>query len=132
MAIEVAQDIEVGNVGAIATTAEGVGYYLVEFTGLPYADQTGELKYNCYWLFEIQRNPYWYYHTKEATVVSMMHVVDTDVQLQYMSPSNLPLVKYKLEEFKKRRASKIARDSHCAILDHILKRDSLKYDDDSE
>ena len=93
IAVEVSKDIEVGSVKAIATHGEGIKYYLVEFTGTPYADQTGEIKCDCYWLYESHMNLYCCYHKQESTVVRIIHVVDTDVQLEYIIPSNMPAIR---------------------------------------
>lgn len=79
---------------------------------------------------------FWHYYSQEATVVSVMHVFEIDVQLECISPTNMPtcniIVRYRLDRCKQKKLRKIAWELHCAILEQIVRRDGLKYDDASD
>ena len=65
--------------GAVATEDNEApyGYYLVEFTELPYTDQVdGLLKCNANWLFPLSRETHWYTNeTGDDTVIYLINVV---------------------------------------------------------
>ena len=123
----VANSVVIGEFGAVATDAIDApdGYYLVEFTGLPYTDQDdGLLKCNANWLSPFHRARHWYINQPGLdTVIDMITVVSTSVEMLPLSASNMP---------PKQRtaigAMKITEDAHHFIGDEILLRDRLEYD----
>lgn len=87
-----AASIKEGNIGAVvADNPESNGYYLVEFTGLPYTyQQTGELLCNCNWLYKVNRCPSWYGPFNVGPIVRVLNIVDTNVHLMPIDPGNIP------------------------------------------
>ena len=71
----------VGEFGAVATENDEApdGYYLVEFTGLPYTDQVDRLlKCNANWLFPLSRATHWYKNEPgDDTFIDLINVVST-------------------------------------------------------
>ena len=127
----VADEIEVGNVGAVVTsdTECKEGYYLVEFTGEPYTDQqTGELKCECNWLYPLPESPSWYTFSTEKTIVELLNVVATNVEMDEMSPNIYPRNQQMRKECRKKNGKRITNDARCEILDEIIRRDDLEYD----
>ena len=123
-----ADSIKEGNIGAIVTDdPASAGYYLVEFTGLPYTDQrTGELLCNCNWLYKVDRCLDWYRISNIGTIARVLNIVNTDVELMPIGPSNMPKTNQK--KCKEQGGKKISRDSHLAILDEIFVRDTIEFD----
>ena len=84
----------VGEFGAVATDDDEApdGYYLVEFTGLPYTDQVyGLLKCNANWLFLLSSSTHWYTNERGYdTVIYLINVLSTGVVMLPISPSNIP------------------------------------------
>ena len=123
----VANCVVIGEFGAVATDAIDApdGYYLVEFTGLPYTDQDdGLLKCNANWLSPFKRARHWYINQPGLdTVIDMITVVSTSVEMLPLSASNMPP-----NQRTAIGAMKITEDAHHFIGDEILLRDRLEYD----
>ena len=82
-----AQGMDVGQIGAVATSDEQCpdGYYLLEFSSLPYTeqDEIGYLKCKGYWMYKLPMAPHWYYTSyREEVAVDLMNVVMTGVQME--------------------------------------------------
>ena len=89
----VAQSIVVGEIGAISTADEDTndGYYIVEFTSLPYTDQSdGTLKIEVNWLFEVKGARKWFTKSAVRDTFNLVNVVSTGVVMLPISPSNMP------------------------------------------
>ena len=143
----VGSEIKIGNVGAISTSDEKEkdGYYLLEFTSLPYTDQDisdeddnddvvadgcASLKCKVRWLYKLPGTRHWYYNPNEPVpdVVDVMNVVLSNVEMISLTDDHFP--KRKKSQAKKWKAEMISRDCHEFILDEIIRRESLEYDPD--
>jgi hypothetical protein len=122
----------VGQIGAIAADPEEEdsrdGYYLVEFMGLPYTEQTenGSLKCRGRWVHELDRAKMWFYKSEDETVIDMVNVVETDVIMEPFAPDNMP--KFMRKQAQDLCALRIDEGSHNIILDEIWNRERLEYD----
>ena len=127
----VAQSIVVGAIGAIATSDEAAkdGYYIVEFTSLPFTDQSegGTLKVEVNWLFQVEGARKWFTKSAIEDSFDVVNVVSTGVEMLPISPSNMP-PKRAQKRAQKNEALKISEESHNLILDEIMRRDRLEYD----
>lgn len=127
----VAQTVVVGEIGAVATDDEEAadGYYLVQFTGLPYTDQApgGSLKCEAKWLNPVPGARKWFTKSVEDTAVNLVNVVSTGVVMLPISQSTMPPSRVR-KEAEKRNALKISEESHNFILDEITRRERLEYD----
>jgi hypothetical protein len=127
----VAQSVVVGAIGAIATADDEAadGYYLVEFTSLPYTDQRagGTLQCDFNWLYPFPRARKWFTKSAAKETFDLVNVVSTGVVMLPISPSNMhPKRVHKTAE--RNKALKISEDSHNFILDEIIIRERLEYD----
>ena len=126
----VAESIEPGSIGAIATADETTdGYYLVQFSGLPFVEQdgSGALLCECYWLYPIPGARKWYTRSEVAHTVDLTKVVDAKVEMNSMSQGNMiPAGARRLLDGK--IAEKISETSSYFIVDEILRRERLEYD----
>ena len=126
-----AQTIEIGGYGAVATADEDSleGYYLVEFLGLPYTDQeTGALKCDCNWLNPVPRARMWYTKSNLETKVNLVNVVATQLELMPISPSNMISNRGLRRDAEAKNAMNISVGTHNSILDEIKRRERLEYD----
>ena len=127
----VAQSVVVGEIGALATADVDAadGYYLFEFTSLPYTDQVvgGALKCDVNWLYPLPQARKWFTKSVECDSVDLLNVVSTGVDMLPISQSNMPPSK-RQKEAKANGALKISEESHNFILDEIIRRDRLEYD----
>ena len=89
----VSNSVVAGEFGAVSTEDDEApdGYYLVEFTGLPYTNQVdGLLKCNANWLFPLSRATHWYTNEPgDDTVIDLINVLSTGVVMLPISPSNM-------------------------------------------
>ena len=127
----VAENIVVGGIGAVSTRGNDAddGYYLVEFTGLPYTDQTFEASLKCEanWLYSLPGAPKWYYKSTTTTTIDVMHLLMADVEMIPYSPANMPSARAR-SQANEVDAMKISEDSHHFVADEILRRNRLEYD----
>ena len=126
----VAEQIVVGQIGAIGTKGTDVkyGYYLVEFTGLPYTDQTYEagLKCEVNWLYDLKNAPKWYTKSTTSTTIDVMHLLMAGVEMVPYSLRNMPPVSRNLA--RENNALRISEESHNFIADEILRRNDIDFD----
>ena len=128
----IAQSVEVGEVGAVATDAEKTeGYWLMRFTSLPFPDQEGDggLVVEGQWFWQFPGARHWFYQNESVPVdtVSLEHVVATGIVLDDIGPNNQPPRGVR-EGATQKRAQKISEDSHHLIMDEIIRRERLEYD----
>jgi len=128
----VAASVELGNIGAIATDDESSdGYYLVEFTGVPYTEQSGSsagaLMCECYWLYPIPGARKWYTRSEVSHIADLTNVVDAAVVMNPVSPSNMVPAGPR-RNLDGLIAVKISEESHNFILDEVQRRERLEYD----
>ena len=127
-----AQGMDVGEIGAVATSDERCpdGYYLLEFSSLPYTEQdgTGSLKCKGYWMYKLPMAPHWYYTSyREEVAVDLMNVVMAGVEMEKMGDGNYPPLGMR-KEAEDNNARKINLGCHNQILDEIVNRERLEYD----
>ena len=125
----VSEAVEVGNIGAIATSKYEVapdGYYLAEFISTPYPEGNG-IKCKVLWLEYIKGARKWFVKTEHEEVVDLTFVMDTNVLVNPVSPSNM-LPSRVRKHVDPQIAVKISEDSHNFILDEIFRREALEYD----
>ena len=88
----VAESVEIGEIGAIATGGEDAddGYYLVEFTGCLYTGHVtdGSLKCKENWLYQVPGASKWFTKSTTETTIDMVNVVATSAVMDPISPSN--------------------------------------------
>jgi hypothetical protein len=118
-------------IAAIATADDEAadGYYLVEFTSLPYTDQCagGTLQCDVNWLYPFPRARKWFTKSAAKETFDLVNVVSTGVVMLPISLSNMPPKKvHKTAE--RNEALKISEDSHNFILDEIIRKERLEYD----
>jgi hypothetical protein len=127
----VAQSVVVGAIGAIASADDEAadGYYLVEFTSLPYTDQCagGTLQCDVNWLNPFPRARKRFTKSAAKETFDLVNVVSTGVVMLPISPSNMP-PKRVHKTAERNEALKISEDSHNFILDEIIRRERLEYD----
>ena len=99
----------------------------MEFIDTPYADNGG-MFCKAYWLNAIpSANNKLFTKSEGKTIVEMDKVVDTDVQVNPVPPSNM-LPRRIRKQITNQIAVKISEDSHNFILDQIVQREGLEYD----
>ena len=67
------------------------------------------------------------YTFRSGEIVNPINAVAIDVQLQYMSPLNMPTKKVE-EDYRRMKGGSLERREHCKILDEIVARDGLECD----
>ena len=90
MASAISESVEKGKIGAVSTSKHEHapnGYYLVEFIGTPHPDNGG-MFCKAKWLNVIPSANKWFTKSEGETIVEMDKVVDTDVQVNPVPPSN--------------------------------------------
>ena len=128
----IAQNVVVGEIGAVATVDEDAldGYFLFEFTSLPYTDQAaGVLKCDGNWLYSLPQAKNWFTKSVVPVSVDLLNVVLTGVSMMAYSPGNMPPSRANKGGSAK-DALKLCVDSHNFILDEITRRERLEYDPD--
>ena len=134
MTTSISQRVQIGNVGAFSFQAKDKnenedGYYLVEFTGLPYTDQkNGALRGDCHWLYDVLMARYWYTRSTVEHTVDLVTVVTTDVETIPSSPRNMIRDSIARKEAEKKHVVRISEESHDFIMDEIRRRERLEYD----
>jgi hypothetical protein len=127
----VAHSVVVGAIGAIATADDeaAYGYYLVEFTSLPYTEQCadGSLKCDVNWLYPFPRARKWFTKSAAKETFDLVNLVSTGAVMLPISPSNMP-PKRVHKTAERNEALKISEGSHNFILDEIIRRERLEYD----
>ena len=134
----VASSIEIGNIGAFAFEQGGgergeENCCLVEFIGLPRTEQgentTGcAWKVDCHWLNPVPGARHWCTKSLQEKTVDLVHVVATDVEMEDMSPQNVMRNTAVRKEAARKKAMRIADESHEFILDEIMRRERLECD----
>ena len=80
----------------------------------------------------VGRAPYWYTPSETTTVVQVIHVLQTGIELQGISPSNKLPVSCNRALAMRQKAVMIARQDHDIVMDEAMRRDVLEYDDTDE
>ena len=144
----VASSIVIGGVGAISTSDETVsnGYYLFEFTSLPYTDQNHDddkdddcldgcisLKCEGKWMYKLPGAKDWYYtppiSEKHGLVdIDVVNVVLSEVVMEELSATNKPTRRNANAEAGRMNAKRMSKESHDFIVDEIVRREALEYD----
>ena len=136
----IANEIEVGKIGAVITTDEDAdGFYLVEWTELPYTCQdTGDLKCRGNYLNRVGRTRKWYTKSDLDDEHLVRHVVMGEVKMEPISNTNqLPSTCNRPEAIRM-KAVKISKESDYFIFDETKRRDQLedpmyeRYDGDED
>ena len=146
----VASSINIGAVGAVCTSDENVlyGYYLFQFTSLPYTDQDHDddkeddyvdgcisLKCDGCWMYKINGAKDWYYtppvsEKYKVVTIDVVNVVLGDVEMEEVSATNKPTRKTAKDQAAKTHAKRMSQVSHDFIVDEIVRREALEYDPD--
>ena len=87
----------------------------------------GVVKCECKWLYLLPESPFWYYISNKETVVEVINVVETNVQFDGMSLTNMPSKKAMRVKFRRFNGKKITSNSHHEILDKIKLRDDMEH-----
>ena len=136
--------IKKGEVGALGTTDEAaMGYYLVEWLSEPYSLQmdtdgmagvigAGKMVVDAMYFNRVQRAPFWYTKSEEATVVEARFVLKSGLDLEEVCAMNpLPRGCNKVEAMRL-KAVKVNILDHEDIMEEAARRDRLEYDDSDE
>ena len=125
----VASTIMIGAIGAICTSDETVssGYYLFEFTSLPFTDQSHDddtdddcvdgcisLKCEGRWLYELPGAKDWYYtpplsEQHGEVAIDVVNVVLSEVVMEELSATNKPTRRNTNAEAGKRNAKRMSK-----------------------
>ena len=129
-----AMDIEIGSIGAVCTVDKQNskdGYYLIQFTSLPFTAQVenGTLQVKGQWVYELPGAPLWFYQEEGIEVtVELTTVLATNVQMIPFSPNNQPRNKITRRQADDNDAMRMTLEDHDAIMDEMQLRDRLEYD----
>ena len=130
VASAISETVEKEKIGAVSTSEyehAPNAYYLVEFIDTPYHDNGGSFC-KAYWLNMIpSANNKLFTKSEGKTIVEMDKVVDTDVQVNPVPPSNMLPCRIR-KQITNQIAVKISEDSHNFILDETFRREALEYD----
>ena len=131
-----------GAVGTVGTSEEAaVGYYLVKWLSEPHTLQNdtsglsgmipaGIMVVDALYFTQVHRAQHWYTPSAKMTVVEVMHILRTGLQVQPLSVTNaLPLTCVRVEATWKKAMTVLSLD-HKAIMEEASKCDRLKYEDD--
>ena len=124
----IATEIDIGKYGAVVTSDEDAdGYYVVQWTGLPYTDQeTGQLVCDANYLNPVARAQKWYTESVASDTHVLQHVVLGDVNMNIISDTNsLPNTCDKVSAASK-GALKVSKESDDFIFEEIYRRDALE------
>ena len=130
MTSTIAESVEVGQVGAVATSEDDDGYWLIKFTSLPFPNQeTGNLEVEGEWFYPFPGARHWFYQDESSKVetVSLEHVVAAGIVMLDIGPKNPP-PRASQEAAIQNKAQKINEDCHHMVMDEILRRERLEYD----
>ena len=125
----ISREIEIGNIGAVVTDdPDADGYYLVEWTSIPYTCQeTDKPKVSGKYLNKVRGAKNWYTKSDLRADHEIDHVVLAKASMEAISETN-PLPK----SFKRKadaielRALKICEEDDNFIFDETWRRDQLE------
>ena len=130
----IARDIEIGSFGAVCTVDKESakdGYYLIQFTSLPFTAQVenGTLQVKGQWLYELPGAPLWFYHEEAPEeTVDLTTILVPNLNLIPFSPDNQPRGKISRKVAGINDAMRLTQEDHDTIMDEIQLRDRLEYD----
>ena len=129
-----AMDIEIGSIGAVCTVDKKNskdGYYLIQFTSLPFTAQVenGTLQVKGQWVNELPGAPLWFYQEGGLEVtVELTTVLATSIKLIPFSADNQPRGNITRKQAEDNDAMRMTQEDHDTIMDEIQLRDRLEYD----
>ena len=131
-------------VGALGTTDKAaMGYYLVEWLSEPYSLQmdtdgmagvigAGKMVVDAMYFNRVQRAPFWYTKSEEATIVKALFVLKSGLDLEEVCAMNpMPRGCNKVEAMRL-KSVKVNILDHEDIMEEAARRDWLEYDDSDE
>jgi hypothetical protein len=150
IATRMAEKVEVGMFGTFQTDdPDADGYYLVEWTSVPYTVQDnvelteydppiqiekGELVCDGKYWNKVPRAKLWYTRPTEPlpTVVRMQQVVSSKVELESISELNQLPHNCDRRTATHLGAKRISNEDHDEMLEEIHQREALEFDEDSD
>ena len=126
---------EAGNIGACAFEKDKKKKseeecHLAEFIKRPKTTEqnNGRLKVHCHWLNSVSGARHWHTRSTEPKTVDLVCVVDTDVEMLPVSPSNMIKSGAVRKVATHKHPMRISDESHDFIRDEIGRRKRLEYE----
>ena len=130
----VAMEIEIGSFGTVCTVdneSAKDGYYLIQFTSLPFTaqEENGTLQVKGQWLYELPGAALWFYHEEAPEeTVEVTTILAPNLNLIPFSPENQPKGIISRKQAGDNDAMRLTQEDHDTIMDEIQRRDRLEYD----
>ena len=125
------REIKKGRVGAQAISGVDArqGYYLLKFTSRRCTDQTtGKLMCDGEYMNDVKfTSDPWFTPNIHKCSVEVSKIVSANVEMESMSPTNLPHSSV-IDECAKLGAMKVSDSSHGFILEQMRNRDAVEFD----